>query len=284
MFRGELMTTLYDQVKRTIRDQIQRGVYKSGSKIPSEAQLVNTLGVSAITVRRALRDLVIEGLLIGRQGRGVFVADNRRIIRSLRSDFRYSLAEEMERAGLEPTITALSTSTTPGDAELLATLQLPFSTPLFTVEKLILADNLPVCLERDFLPTDLGGSLTRELASGHLVPLLLEIGVSIDSIDYRVEGGSVSGDEATLLDLPPGFPVLKVQYVPIGIDGKPIAAGFLISRADRMVYDFRVHVAEGWPTRTGRTRRHNGGTREPRKVRAERLTERDARTPADGPK
>ncbi|HEY6579155.1 MAG TPA: GntR family transcriptional regulator, partial [Rhizomicrobium sp.] len=77
------MGTLYETVKSALRDRIVSGRYQPGQKIPSESELIREFGVSAITVRRAVRDLTIEGRLIGRQGLGVLVADRRRITRSL---------------------------------------------------------------------------------------------------------------------------------------------------------------------------------------------------------
>jgi len=59
---------LYSQVAEELRRRIVQGVYGPGSRIPSEADLVREFRVSAITVRRTVRDLQFEGLLVGRQG------------------------------------------------------------------------------------------------------------------------------------------------------------------------------------------------------------------------
>jgi GntR family transcriptional regulator len=73
---------LYKHVTRELRRRIDRGVYGRGDRIPSERALVKELRVSAITIRRAIRDLSFEGLLIRRQGLGVFVAQKPKIVRS----------------------------------------------------------------------------------------------------------------------------------------------------------------------------------------------------------
>lgn len=52
---------LYLQLKQVIKEDIQRGVYKPGQKLPPEAEIGSTYGVSRITVRRAITDLVEEG-------------------------------------------------------------------------------------------------------------------------------------------------------------------------------------------------------------------------------
>jgi GntR family transcriptional regulator len=235
------MNKLYDEVKTALRRDIEREIYKSGEKIPSESQLTQSLGVSAITVRRALRDLVMEGLLIGKQGIGMFVADNRCVVRSLRSDFRDSMADQIRRAGLEPKITKLAISEVLGQKVILEILKVRSGSVLHCVEKLILADDRPISVERDYLPSRLA-SLNDDLASTYLIPLLISRGIRIDHIDYRVEGGSVSAEDASLLELAPGMPILKVHYTPIGAGAVPVATGMSISRADRFAYEFRVNV------------------------------------------
>jgi GntR family transcriptional regulator len=236
------MTKLYDDVKNVLRRDIERGTYRAGEKIPSESQLTRILGVSAITVRRALRDLVMEGLLIGKQGIGVFVVDNRCVVRSLRSDFRDSMADQIRRAGLQPRIAKLASSEVLGQKVILKNLEMRSGSVLHCVEKLILADDRPISVERDFLPSRLA-SLNEDLGSNYLIPLLIGRGIRIDHIDYRVEGGSVSAEDAPLLELTPGVPILKVHYTPIGAGAVPVATGMSISRADRFAYEFRVNVS-----------------------------------------
>lgn len=235
------MTKLYDNVKMAIREDIHQGRYKTGEKIPSESELTRALGVSAITIRRALRDLVIEGLIIGKQGIGVFVADNRCIVRSLRSDFSSSLADEIRRAGLKPRIRLLSSSEVLGPREINAIMRIRRGGTLFCVEKLILADDRPVSIERDYLPARLS-NLNEDLKSDYLIPLLFRRSVPLQHVDYRVEGGSVTAADAALLELSSGAPILKIFYTPIGATSAPAATGVSISRADRFAYDFRVNI------------------------------------------
>jgi GntR family histidine utilization transcriptional repressor len=65
---------LYEKVKRHIVERIQAGEWASGARVPSENELVQSLGVSRMTVHRALRELSSQGLLARVQGVGTFVA------------------------------------------------------------------------------------------------------------------------------------------------------------------------------------------------------------------
>jgi GntR family histidine utilization transcriptional repressor len=67
----------YSRVKRMITGRIQSGDWRPGDRIASEAELVRDLGVSRMTINRALRELTLEGQLIRVQGVGTFVAENK---------------------------------------------------------------------------------------------------------------------------------------------------------------------------------------------------------------
>lgn len=65
---------LYEQLMINIKDEMDKGVYKAGDRIPNEAELCDLYSVSRITVRRAIQELVEEGLLERKQGKGTFVS------------------------------------------------------------------------------------------------------------------------------------------------------------------------------------------------------------------
>jgi GntR family histidine utilization transcriptional repressor len=70
-------TTLYQFVKEHIRQRIHEGVWKAGDRIPSEHELVAELGVSRMTVHRALHEMAEQGTLVRYAGIGTFVAEER---------------------------------------------------------------------------------------------------------------------------------------------------------------------------------------------------------------
>jgi GntR family histidine utilization transcriptional repressor len=67
----------YSQIKRMISARIQSGDWRPGDRIASEAELVRDIGVSRMTINRALRELTLEGQLVRVQGVGTFVAENK---------------------------------------------------------------------------------------------------------------------------------------------------------------------------------------------------------------
>jgi DNA-binding GntR family transcriptional regulator len=93
---------LYRSVSQVLRERIAAGIYEPGVRVPGVADLAREFGVSTITVRRAVRDLSLEGLLIGRQGLGLFVANERRIVRTLTADRIAPIEQDVRQAGFAP--------------------------------------------------------------------------------------------------------------------------------------------------------------------------------------
>jgi DNA-binding GntR family transcriptional regulator len=237
------MGTLYETVKSSLRDRIVSGVYKPGQKIPSESELIREFGVSAITVRRAVRDLTIEGRLIGRQGLGVFVADKRRITRSLNPDYSTSLGDEIRRAGFVPGLKELSLTLIAPEPAIADALRLATEEAIYRHEKVILADGKPICYDVAFLPQALGDILRGDLATEFLLPLLGKYGIRCELIDYRVEAASAMEREAAVLDVPVGAPLLGVWYCPIELNQRRVFVGHMLACAEWFSFEFRVPPA-----------------------------------------
>jgi GntR family histidine utilization transcriptional repressor len=87
---------LYQQVKQHILERIEKGELSAGDRVPSEHKLVDALGVSRMTVNRALRELTEEGVLERSQGVGTFVAGQKPFSGLLEV---LNIADEIERAG-----------------------------------------------------------------------------------------------------------------------------------------------------------------------------------------
>lgn len=71
---------LYEQLKMALRERIESHIFTPGERMPSEAELCGKYSVSRITVRRAVEELVEEGYLERRQGKGTFVAQKRSLV------------------------------------------------------------------------------------------------------------------------------------------------------------------------------------------------------------
>lgn len=177
-----------------------------GTPAPSERELAAKFGVARMTVRHAIDALVVQGLLQRIPGRGTFVATPAIDMQMRLSSY----SEEMERRGLEPasrTLLLRGETAGPGVAR---ALQVEESAPVVHWHRLRLADREPMALQHVYLTEQLfphlrddsvPSSLYRWLAENELMPTWGE-----DS----VQGGAARGEDATLLGVAPGAPVLQV--------------------------------------------------------------------------
>ncbi|HLI10343.1 MAG TPA: GntR family transcriptional regulator [Alphaproteobacteria bacterium] len=229
---------LYRSVSRKLRHLVDAGTYGPGARLPSAGALAKEFGVSTITIRRAIRDLSLEGHLVGRQGLGVFVASKRRITRLLRADCIAPIEDDMRNAGLRPGIQELHlTLAHAGDDGAFQPGKLSLGIG-YRLERILLADDEPVALDTIWLPQKLGDVLKPKL-HGHFVMSLIQAhNIAFDHIDYQFEGSTATDEQAALLNVMTGFPVLAIRYAPIGKGGVPLLLGRTISRADRFVYEF----------------------------------------------
>lgn len=229
---------LYRSVSQTLRERIAAGLYRPGDRVPGVADLAREFGVSTITVRRAVRDLSLEGLVIGRQGLGLFVASKRRVVRMLTADRIAPIEEDVRRAGLDPGLREIGLALVEADHEACDRLLIKPGTLVYRLERILLANGEPVGLDLLWLPRRLGDSLKSRLTGRFVMPLLEMHGIAIDHIDYQFEAATATESEAAQLDVTAGFPLLVIRFTPLAPNGSPILAGRTTTPADRFTYKF----------------------------------------------
>jgi DNA-binding GntR family transcriptional regulator len=234
---------LYSDVARQLRKRIESRVYLPGSKLPSMSELCADFGVSAITIRNALRELAQEGLVSGHQGLGVFVNEKGQIHRVLAGNPQRSIGDEITRAGYRAHLKELSYTEIKADADLAQYLRVRRGARLFRHEKMTYADDEPVALHIVTLAADLARKLRPEIGRQFLFRLLAERGIVIANLRCEFSACLLSEEHSRLFNLPAGFPMLHVRYTPLDGKGAPILIGATIARSDRFL--FEVDLPQG---------------------------------------
>jgi len=143
------MSTAYNQLAGSLRANIITGKWSRGRKLETEREMCGHYGFSRITVRRALRALEEENLVIRRQGLGTFVNIRpRRKISIVRGDFAHSIithAPDGKRNLLEK-------RQSPAGAELARLFEMPPDEPVVIARRLDFIDNHPVAADEATLP------------------------------------------------------------------------------------------------------------------------------------
>jgi GntR family histidine utilization transcriptional repressor len=194
----------YEQVKAYIRQKLRSGEWKPGDRIPSENELVKVLGISRMTVNRAVRELSEQGALIRRGGVGTFVAESRphstllmiaRIgdeIRSRGHGYDWSIILKTEEAATE---------------EVAAAFETPVGSRVFHLVCLHRENGTPVQLEDRYVnPSSAPKFLDQTFVSQPPSEYLLEV-IPAHEIEHTVDA-VLPGAEAALLDLAENEPCL----------------------------------------------------------------------------
>lgn len=213
------------QVREYVRGLVEGA--EPGTPAPSERELVHQFGVARMTVRQALDALVAEGLLERIPGRGTFVANQRFDQVSRLTGF----AEEMKRRGLKPDSRTLLARIEAAGPSVARALEVAPGDPIVHWSRLRLADGQPMCLEDAFLSSAMVPDLLERLP----VSLYAELerrGLTPTWGEDSIEAGVAQEQEAELLGVPVGHPVLRVARRAFS-DRRAVEVSRQTYRADR---------------------------------------------------
>ena len=134
--------SLVQQVKAHLKKRVINGEFEGGRILP-ETDLATEMGVSRNTVRDALSQLEVEGVVFRKQGAGTFVNEARLLVKT-RLEEIIPYRDMIREHGFVPDIRLISINEEPAGPEIAAILNLAPDTTLLVVQKLFLADNQPV--------------------------------------------------------------------------------------------------------------------------------------------
>lgn len=135
---------LYEQLMQHLRTAIVTGQYEEGSRLPPENELCEQYGVSRITARRAILELVNEGLLERKQGKGTFVAPKKMSVSVMSLDGFAGLTRQREDAHIR----ILKKEERPATRKEARMLEIPEGAPLYELDRLFSIDGMPLSLDR----------------------------------------------------------------------------------------------------------------------------------------
>lgn len=223
---------LYSQIAESLLDQIESGKLTPGDRLPPERELSQTLGVNRLTLRRALRVLETQGLLVRRQGAGTYIAEPK-IERQ--AGQLISFTRGMQRRGYKPGAKVFQFAERPVEAALAAHLKLPVSAPVYEIHRLRLINAEPVLLERYTIPVKRFPGLERhDLVNRSMYEIMeKEYGVSVSQARQSLEPVVATEYEAGLLEVQPGAPLMLERRLSFDKDNQPVEYGKDLYRGDR---------------------------------------------------
>jgi GntR family transcriptional regulator len=202
-----------------------------GRSIPAERQLAIDLGVSRLTVRAALDELVRDGYLERRHGSGTYVTEPK-IAQPLTLT---SFSEDMRRRGMVPGSRTLELDSTVAGARLGHRLGVSPEARLFRVKRLRLADSKPMAMEVLHVPEALVPGLTRADFENHSFYELLRerYSITVASGTQSIEPTVTNEEESEVLGVPLHTPAFLFERTTVSESGRTVEFVRSIYRGDR---------------------------------------------------
>jgi GntR family transcriptional regulator len=221
--------TKQSETRDWVLDLIERSTI--GDAIPSERQLSSELGVSRLTVRAALDELVREGYLVRRHGSGTFVSEPK-IAQELTMT---SFSEDMRRRGMRPSSRTLDLHTTTAGARLGRLLNVSPSERIVVATRLRLADGETMAIETLHVRESLVPGLSaRDLETHSFYDLLAERhGITVASGLQTIEPTVTNEEESAALGVPLHSPAFLFERSSRADDGTIVEFVRSIYRGDR---------------------------------------------------
>jgi GntR family transcriptional regulator len=226
---------LYFQLKQWLVDQIERGNWQPGDMLPTEQQLQQQYELSRTTVRQALRELVVEGLITRYRGRGTFVAKPKI---SHSPEPHLSLTNYLLQQGMRPGWKVLSREWVPASPEVSDRLQIEPGTRVYCLRRLRLANEEPIGYHVTFVSPHFSEAIDESAITegGSLRYLRRQNHLGGSRADRILEAVPASEEEATLLRVRRGTPMLLIRRLVASKEGQPIEDFRGVYRGDRFQY------------------------------------------------
>ncbi|MFC3931547.1 GntR family transcriptional regulator [Streptococcus dentapri] len=212
------MLPAYIRIHDAIKHDIDQGIWKIGSRLPSERDLSDSFDVSRMTLRQAITLLVDEGILERRVGSGTYVASQR-----VRDKMRgtTSFTEIIKSQGKEPSSQLISYKRCyPNDKEI-RHLEITPKSYIIRMERVRYADDIPVVYEVTSVPEKLIRPFKREEVTEHFFQTLTNHGYIIGKSQQTISADIADKKLASYLAIEEGHAMLALTQTSYLEDGRP---------------------------------------------------------------
>jgi len=227
---------LHLAISEQLRDHILSGRYQLGDQLPSEHQLMAEFEVSRITARRAISNLMQQGLVTVQRGKGAFVATQQKVAYLLSSPLL--LEADMDRQGIKMTMRTLFFEPVTVPDEVRKVLQ---SSIAYLQKKVLLFNGVPGCVDVTYILPKFGKVYEQDLRQQLTFTTLEQHGIQVEKIDAVIECTQADYETSEQLEVPLGHPLIVYQHTAYAENKFAIVYGESISRGDRFCYSVQIN-------------------------------------------
>ncbi len=223
MLDASSATPLYVQLLAEIEGKIRSGEIQAGERLLTEGEMAKAYGVSIITVRKAVSELVEKGLVEKKQGKGTFVRRQKfaKDIKNLQS-----FSEMCRHMNMVPGGRMLENKLIPADEKVREQLGLEKGAQVLYISRVRTANGEPVAIEKNYFPLKYSFLLEKRFDDNSLFECLRdEAKVKVAVSEKRIELCRATTSEAKLLKISRGTPLLFIKSVAYTQEREPLYAG-----------------------------------------------------------
>lgn len=222
----------YIQIRDRIRKQITTGVFAPGHRLPSESELASLFGVSRMTVRQGISELLAEGLLHRQHGVGTFVSQINIAANYTRLT---GFTQDALDQGKDPASLLLGIENIPAPERVAKALALNEGHLVVHLERLRMADGQPVAIQSSYVPEEIcpPNMPSYDWSNQSLFELLERNGLHLKRAIETIGALIADQDQANILEIDPGSAILYIERITFGEDGKPVEFVRMYNRPDR---------------------------------------------------
>ncbi len=230
----------YVQLKEILEAKIEGHSWQPGDKLPSEAELCDAFDVSRTVVRQALQEMEYAGMIYRRKGKGSFVSEPK-IAESLAQKLT-GFYQDMVARGKQPVTKVLAFEEILAGPKVSTFLGLAGDDVVYKVTRLRFIDNEPIVFVTTYLPKVLCPYLHEaDLASKSLYAYLEDqCGIVLSHGRRTIEAVAANEEEATLLEVEVGSPLIMLDSVSFVEDGTPVEYYHALHRGDRSRFEVEL--------------------------------------------
>lgn len=224
------MVNKNELVKKYIIEQINKRIYSEGQMIESEMQLCEKLNLSRMTVRKALNELVNEGVVYKEKGRGTFVSRKPKY-----AEFKFGIGftQDVTKRGMIPSTKDATIKLCSADEEIATNLNINLGEKVWKVSRVRCADGIPIIFVVEYYPYSLCPDLTIETVNQSIYKYLEEKGICFSFLDQRIEAVLSPKKVADKLEIIEGHPLILMSMIVYMRNGTVFNYGIEYCRTDK---------------------------------------------------
>lgn len=228
---------VYYQLKNDLISKISEGVWKPGECIASERELCEIYGVSRMTIRQAIGELVQEGVLLRIKGKGTFVCEQ-----TFKQQDMMSFTEIIKQMGknLRSEVVEFCKINTPEHLADIFSLD-----EIYKIKRKRIVDDECVALETVFIPVDYCGYIDEEMLNGSLFKILEGFGYVVDYSQSSIASVIMDAELKEIFSVDKQVPMLKIISKTYDHNNKMIFLEEAVYRSDKFILQVNISRREG---------------------------------------